>query len=391
MQHPGYHDRVCSPEQTLATIGPHLGRYGITRLARQTSLDLLGIPVFAAIRPNAMTLATSQGKGLTDAAAKASAAMEALEYAIAERPECPMRIAAAEELQAAGFALHLSTATLPLGATFPLDRPITWLEGSSLFGGETVLVPLDLVALRGAASDLPGICQHTNGLASGNSVEEALFHGLCELVERDAGSFWALMPLADRDNRRLDPAVFGDPEVKRLAKAVADAGLVLRLYDQTSDLAIPTIMAEIGPAGTHASQRHQLSSGSGTHPVAARAALRAITEAAQSRVTAIAAARDDMPPELYAGMALQPEQGDRPTRAAPAGLTLGTPLAELLDHMLQTLFAHGIDRLIAVPLGGEVAGVAVMKILSDQLEDVGVNLHWRPGPRALAFLAELAA
>lgn len=94
-----------------------------------------------------------------------------------------------------------------------------------------------------------------------------------------------------------------------------------------------------------------------------------------------------MPASLYrpgAGSGL--EQGTK-QRPALAGLPLGTPLDVLLTHMRDTLMRHGVDRLVGVRLGGAVAGVVVLKVLSDQLEDVGVNLHWRPGRRALGFLA----
>ncbi len=60
----GYSDRVCPPHETVARMLPHFARLGITRLASQTGLDDIGIPCFAAIRPNAMTIATNQGKGI---------------------------------------------------------------------------------------------------------------------------------------------------------------------------------------------------------------------------------------------------------------------------------------------------------------------------------------
>ena len=52
---------------------------GITRIANVTGLDRTGIPVVMVVRPNARSVAVSQGKGLTLAAAKASGVMEAAE------------------------------------------------------------------------------------------------------------------------------------------------------------------------------------------------------------------------------------------------------------------------------------------------------------------------
>ncbi len=80
-------------------------------------------------------------------------------------------------------------------------------------------------------------------------------------------------------------------------------GLHLRLFDITTDIGLPAVFATISPRpdGREAGWRHfDIASGRGCHPSAARAAIRAITEAAQSRLTIIAGARDDFDPELYA-------------------------------------------------------------------------------------------
>src|SRR5438552_592107 len=68
--------RARSPRATLARMRPLMKRLGITRLACLTGLDAVGVPVWAAIRPNGRSLSTSQGKGLSDDAAAVSALME---------------------------------------------------------------------------------------------------------------------------------------------------------------------------------------------------------------------------------------------------------------------------------------------------------------------------
>src|SRR5262249_35738572 len=82
--------RTRRPEETLADFGRFAGQFGITRLANVTGLDYGGIPTYMAVRPNARTLAVSQGKGATPAAAKASAFMEATELWHAEEPRLPL-------------------------------------------------------------------------------------------------------------------------------------------------------------------------------------------------------------------------------------------------------------------------------------------------------------
>ena len=71
--------RIIDPDATLASVLPHAPRMGITRIAVLTGLDVLGIPVAAAVRPNSRSIAVHQGKGVTLSAAKASAVMEAVE------------------------------------------------------------------------------------------------------------------------------------------------------------------------------------------------------------------------------------------------------------------------------------------------------------------------
>jgi YcaO-like protein with predicted kinase domain len=63
-----------------------------------TGLDRIGIPVALATRPNSRSVAVSQGKGLTLAAAKVSALMEAIELWHAEHIVRPMIFAAERDL-----------------------------------------------------------------------------------------------------------------------------------------------------------------------------------------------------------------------------------------------------------------------------------------------------
>ena len=57
--------RVVDPAATLARVLPLAPRMGITRVAVLTGLDVLGIPVVAATRPNSRSIAVHQGKGVT--------------------------------------------------------------------------------------------------------------------------------------------------------------------------------------------------------------------------------------------------------------------------------------------------------------------------------------
>ena len=55
--------RILSPAETVARVTPLMALMGITRVADVTGLDRIGVPVVMVCRPNARSLAVSQGKG----------------------------------------------------------------------------------------------------------------------------------------------------------------------------------------------------------------------------------------------------------------------------------------------------------------------------------------
>lgn len=387
-----YSDRILPAFRTLERVWPYLPSHGITRVARQTGLDRVGIPCWAAFRPNSRNLSGSQGKGLTDAAACVSATMEALEGAVAENPHGIRRMAAAAWLDTLGEDWFNPERWLPYGTAFDTSAGLTWIEGTDLQSGAPRWVPLDIVDMDGERSELSGICKNTNGLASGNSVDEAAFHALCELVERDATTLWGFLPEERAHQTALDPAAFGDAAIDELVARIASSGMVLRLFDQTSDLGIPVIMAVIGPAdrGGFVGEL-EVTAGYGAHPVASRAALRAITEAAQSRVTSIAASRDDIHSAAFDSAAADVNLrllGISPAAPVPQGTPSGTALPELLEIM-RAVLARGNVGATRVVLSDPGHPYAVVKILSADLEDRAANLNWRPGWRSFDAVAQL--
>lgn len=80
----------------------------------------------------------------------------------------------------------------------------------------------------------------SNGCASGNTVEEAILHGLLELVERDAVALWWY-------SRAKRPAItlgeFREPLVSAALESLRGARRTLHVLDITSDLGIPACVA----------------------------------------------------------------------------------------------------------------------------------------------------
>ena len=372
---------------------PFMAEFGITRLARQTGLDVIGIPCWAATRPNARTLAVNMGKGADDDAAMASAIMEATEYAIAESPDVPLIRASAAELRAEGRVLFDVTPWLPPKEPLPDDLVLDWLVGTQLFSGDPVYAPRDALAI-GGADTLKEISQSTNGLASGNTLEEATFHALCELVERDATTLWIFKPDEAAAATQIDAKSFEDPVIDGLVAQVEAAGLRITLFDQTTNIGLPVIFALLAPRDRSATRYFDLAAGCGCHPIASRAAIRAITEAAQTRISNIAGGRDDFDPAEYHQRLSASLQSLAALRAdvpgsPPPGLPMGTSLATLFAHARAQLVGAGITSIAAFPLGGAKAGIAVARLLAHGLEDRSTNRHWRPGPRATGAMIGL--
>ena len=219
--------------------------------------------------------------------------MEAYETWCAESIDAPLKFASMDELQ---FTHPLIDVTrLPLAAIEGVDPqlPFLWIEGSDLMGGGSKWLPFEMVHANYAQPEPPhsqGFIATTNGLASGNTVEEAKLHALMEVIERDAITLWKLGPQAwgSATAVKLD-TVTGTPRL--LLDLFEAAGIDVAIWDVTSDVGIPTFVALIHDR-TGETGADEL--GGGTHVSADVALVRALTEAAQARGTFIAGAREDI-------------------------------------------------------------------------------------------------
>ncbi|MFB9948454.1 YcaO-like family protein [Rhizobium puerariae] len=377
-------ERICSPDETFERVRPWLKTFGITRLGRQTGLDNIGIPVWCAYTPNAKSIVVAQGKGLTDSAARTSAAMEALERAVACDPRISTNRTSASALRNAGGRVELLAPLLARNGSLPSDgEPVAFAAGEDLLTGDSVHVPFEAVSLD---RTLPNCryWQSSDGLASGNTHDEAVFHGLLERIERDAHVLWQVLPEARQHSRCLDPKALEDDDVNALVAMIEDAGVALRLFDVTSDIGIPCIAAFLAAKNALASRAPRyvdVTFGCGAHPFPERAAVRALTEAAQSRVTHISGARDDVFHETYRRSL--PERLRRLFCADPSGRP-PAPGPEDLQGIGLNLKRAGVTRAIAVRLSGPDLPFAVARILVPELENPEGERRQRFGDRAIA-------
>jgi ribosomal protein S12 methylthiotransferase accessory factor len=292
--HIAYQDgtrRLRSPEQTLAFIQPKFPAMGITRLADVTQLDRLGIHTCCAIRPTSSVLQVSNGKGTSLAASMASAAMESIELFHAENPDFEKLQYATTTGLAGDVVEHKALNSFSQQHWHHDQQRIPWVTAVNAVTNELTWVPAGNIYFNLE----PGVHKpSTNGLASGNHVVEAALHGLYEVIERDAGYLLAQhgkINLRER-GRIVDLATIADPMIVSLLDSIDDKSkLVLCHID--SRVNVHTFWAILlNKPGGH--PLTMLNPGWGTHRDMTTAASRAITEAAQSRLTNIHGAREDI-------------------------------------------------------------------------------------------------
>lgn len=291
--------RVLSPEATLVRTTKLLSMIGVTRIANITDLDRVGIPVFSAIRPSAAAGAISiySGKGVTDTNARISAIMESFERCLAEQPEVSINLTGVpldtervvgtyESISESYPALFPDALLLP--QPFSEFTKLEWVMGHDIMNDIEVFVPANAVFHPyDPRNGVKLFRSNTNGLASGNTIEEAVLHGLLEVIERDALSIaeYTRNPGTEIMLSESDGINFG------LKTRLEEAGIKVKLWLLRSDVDVPTVVAALDD--TVLRDPALLVMGAGSHLSPEIAVTRALTEAAQSRVVQIHGARED--------------------------------------------------------------------------------------------------
>ena len=123
---------------------------------------------------------------------------------------------------------------------FNPDSPMNWVWGYSFLQERPILVP-ELLAYYSLECGQGFVYETSNGCALGGSLEEAIFYGILEVVERDSFlmTWYAELPLP-----RLDPYSANDQELQLMIERVrAVAGYDLYFYNSTMEHGIPSIWA----------------------------------------------------------------------------------------------------------------------------------------------------
>ena len=383
--------RTCSVQETLARILPIKHKFGISRVANVTGLDHIGLHVVIAVRPNARSIAISQGKGRTLDHAKASAVMEAIEIWHAEHFDKPVFFASAADLLARHKFVDLDQLPSTRGRIPTHTERLHWVKAVELNSEQEMLVPLEMVHADYTHPLPPGVgCfpSSTNGLAAGNHILEAICHGICEVIERDALSVWHHASFKSQQATRLALGSIDDTFVIGVLQDFWNAGLECCVWDVTSDLGVATFLCIVREPGA---ESDHLGLGSGTHPDRAVALQRALNEAAQTRLNYITGAREDLTIEEYSMFGRRQKSeafselfvdGPKNHQFDQAPTRVNDNLKADLNWLQINLRRAGIEQVAVVDLTREEFKIPVVRVIIPGLEAPHDDDTYVPGARA---------
>jgi ribosomal protein S12 methylthiotransferase accessory factor len=340
--------------------------------------------------------------------AKASALMESIERysSLPSGNRKKMIQGSYIELSKVSKTLHPSNVVEPMILEYDDEMIMDFLSGYDLINNERILVPAPLALFRYSPKPPainPFAYHHTNGLASGNVLEEAICHSLCELVERDATSlaelnasalpynFLRTMTKYLSDNGlQIDPVdgtQFVDDDSKypdvdisnidfkpisNLVKKFNDAKIPLIIKDITSPIGVPTFNASSIEWITE--DYGYLAEGHGTHPDARIALLRAITEVSQTRAANIQGARDDLRKISYGNSnsdekkTWQFMKSKNTIQFSDIKSFINDDILDDINFILSRLVSNGLKQVIVVDLTNPQIMIPVVRTIVPGLE-----------------------
>jgi bacteriocin biosynthesis cyclodehydratase domain-containing protein len=425
--------RSVSPDQTLKKY-EHLVSpiTGVVRLLAPVRQDDGVAPVYVAGHNPAMKMDrldhlkqglrnASSGKGMSETQAKASALCEAVERYSGESTGGELRVTRALQDWKDAEAYHPNDIMLystqqyaqreawnKKGSRFnvvpePLDahRPIDWTPLWSLTGQRHKYLPTQLLYCRapaGEGDDTFYAIGCSNGNAAGNTLEEAILQGFCELVERDAVALWWY-------NRLPKPGVavetFGEPHLLQLAEHYRRRHQrVTWALDLTSDLGIPVFAAV---SKVIDGKEERLLFGLGCHLDASIALQRAFAEMNQLLAVAHAGEDGELSVEdaetlawlRHATVANQPymaaDPGQSLKRVDDYPVQHSGEFLQDIDHCRGIIEAQGMEMLVLDQTRADV-GMPVVKVVvpglrhfwaryaPGRLYDVPVEMGWLETP-----------
>jgi ribosomal protein S12 methylthiotransferase accessory factor len=218
---------------------------GMLSFRNASEVDRIGIPVFTCdrIRPDG-SKTSHTGKGVSPIQAQVSITMEAIERYCSEfRDEYATKLVRGSYALLKGNFNVLDPQEMILSrmSNYQSDKEIDWIWGHDLSNDENILVPACAVYHPFQQDGVFLFSTHTNGIAAGNTYEEAVIHGLAELIERDA---WSIA----RYTHHFTDALFmeDEPENQFIIDVLGQfekAEIEIVTKDLTTDIDVPVVAA----------------------------------------------------------------------------------------------------------------------------------------------------
>lgn len=374
--------RVIAPKRTIEINEDKLKTAGITRIADITDLDRIGLPIYTAIRPTAEEGGVSiyGGKGITKDHAKASAMMEGFERYSAERQDSDESIIS--NLNDIDNNIDPKSLNLPkdLERVDINDWNLEWSIAHDIISENDYYIPTNAVYHPYNPKDNAKTLfkSNTNGLASGNILEEAILHGMFEVIERDA---WSIFELTHKNYSQIDLDSIESDVINEIIEKFESEGIKIKLMDFTADINIPTIAASADDTVTK--DAGLLTLGMGTHLDPEVAILRALTEVAQSRATQINGAREDTVRADFAREAGYErmkrinryyfKQEDEQISLSDIENKSTHSITEDIEIVKNELIANDIEKILYVDLTRPEIDVSVVRVIIPEMEMYAID------------------
>ncbi len=282
-------DKAISPKQTVERVRAKLKQLDLDILSQEkdvvrVDVGRLGIAVYlsncGADAMRVMPTRKQMGKGASPIQAEASALMELMERFSffsfwEELPGC-VNCTWSQAQEKFGDALipiaHILKAveddiSEEKAAALLNLLPWQFFPVTDLVNKKEVWVPLNWFKKLG----------EFNGTSAGNTQEESILQGLCELVERHV---CCLIDREQRITKTIDTKSIDDEVLQELLAAFAKENIHITLKDFSQSMPVPTVGAVAYDESTFPTGSEIVfTAGTATSP--AKAAIRAVTEVAQ--------------------------------------------------------------------------------------------------------------
>ncbi len=357
---------------------------GVTRVARVTGLDRTGVEVACAVRPGGHVLQVCNGKGRTFEEAALGALFETAELWAAENV-LPGRLVWATRGELEGRAAGAWSAEALGSAGRMVDTRLwgdgvrcAWRQATELFSKRPVWVPaqgLHCLPVGAVALGPVSVAWTSNGSGAHPDARRALLHALLEATERDQLARELPGGWTEEAVRRrmLGPVVLGRgaPRAAALARGLRERGFDVYLFDATPTSRTP------GAVGLPVGAAVLVDAEQGPVPLTAgyacalgrdEALLRALLEAAQSRLTDIHGAREDVSSADRAAArafadACASTRPKRQVEAMPDFSAEARSPVRGLRRVLEQLRRAGFTQVAAVTLDAPLSGLHVRRVV----------------------------